>query len=67
MNMFEVELTTKITYGTSQDLSDLKRTRYTLERLYDLFSKSGNGCTEEINTLKGAAHIIDEILRGETF
>ena len=65
--MLDVDIKTVITYDKNEDLTALRCTRNTLERLDDLFSKAGNGCTEEVNTLKGAAHIIDEILRGETF
>lgn len=65
--MFDVEIRTKITYDSDTDKTELRITRNTLEKLADLFAKSGNGCTTEIELLKGAAHTVDEILRGETF
>lgn len=65
--MFDVEIRTKITYDSDKDITALRCTRNTLEELADLFSKAGNGCTEEINLLRGAAHTVDEILRKETF
>lgn len=65
--MFGVELMTKITYDSDTDKTELRITRNTLEKLSDLFSKGGYGCTVEIELLRGAAHTVDEILRGETF
>lgn len=65
--MFDVEIRTMITYTDNNDLKALRCARDTLETLADLISKSGNGCTEEVSTLKGAAHILGKIYRDEAF
>ena len=49
--------------------ADLETTLETLERLKDCFETSKHCCVvkDEIEILKYAAHIVDEVLRGETF
>lgn len=65
--MFDVEIRTQIIYDSDTDVTTLICTRNTLETLADLFEKAGNGCSTEIELLRGAAHTVDEVLRKETF
>lgn len=65
--MLDVEIRTMVTFNSEEDLTKLKCTKNTIEELIDLFSKSGNGCGEEMYLLKGSSRIIDKILKNETF
>ena len=65
--MLDVEVRTKITVNSDKDAEQLVATANTLQDIIQLFEKAGTICDTEIETLKGAAHIVDEILRGETF
>lgn len=65
--MFDVEVRTKITINSDKDAEKLVTTANTLQDIIHLFEKAGTICDTEIEILKGAAHIVDEILRGETF
>lgn len=65
--MLDVEVRTKITINSDEDAEQLIATANTLQDIIMLFEKAGTICDDEIDTLKGAAHIVDEILRGKTF
>ena len=65
--MLDVEVRTKITINSDKDAEQLVATANTLQDIIHLFEKAGTICDTEIEILKGTAHIVDEILRGETF
>lgn len=49
------------------DREQIKAAANTLESIIDAFSKAGSHNETELTLLKGAVHILDEVLRDETF
>lgn len=50
-----------------EDREQIKAAANTLESIIEAFSKAGSHTETETTQLKGAVHILDEILRDETF
>lgn len=65
--MFYGETIFKIRHNNEQDKTRLEIARTTLEEIANVFSKESANCSTEIETLTAAAHILNEIERGEVF
>ena len=66
--MFDSNIKVKINFDKeSQDPVDLSVAIGTLQDIRYAFEKAGNYCETEIETLKAAEHLLNEIQRGEVF